>query len=255
VSALIISICAALLMLGGACAGILLRRHLPQHHLNDHSKDVVRLGSALVATITALVLGLLITSAKNTYDAQRQEIRRIAEKLVLLDNQLKRYGPEARQARELQRQAVPALVRRIWGQRALQSSTGAPYQPGVEGELVFSAIEALAPQNDVQRTLKFRALSTLAAITEARVLLFEEADAGLPPALLAVVVFWLTMLFAGFTLFSPINATSATVLAIIAVSASGAMFLILELNHPFGGLMQISSAPIRDALGVLGAGP
>jgi hypothetical protein len=67
-----------------------------------------------------------------------------------------------------------------------------------------------------------------------------------------VVIFWLTVLFAGFTLFSPINATSATVLAIIALSASGAIFLILELNHPFGGLMQISSAPIRDALGVLG---
>jgi hypothetical protein len=129
---------------------------------------------------------------------------------------------------------------------------GAPYQPGLEGDLVFSAIEALAPQNDVQRNLKFRALATTSAITEARVLLFEEVDAGLPTALLVVVVFWLTMLFAGFTLFSPINATSATVLAIIALSASGAIFLILELNHPFSGLMQISSAPVRDALGVLG---
>ena len=244
-NALVISGAAAALMLGGACVGILLRRHLPQHHLNDHSKDVVRLGSGLVATITALVLGLLITSAKNTYDMQRQEIRQIAEKLVLQDNQLKRYGPEARHARELQRQAVPALIGRIWGQRAVQSSTGAPYQPGMEGDLVFSAIEALAPQNDVQRNLKFRALATTSAITEARVLLFEEADAGLPAALLVVVIFWLTMLFAGFTLFSPINMTSATVLAIIALSASGAIFLILELNHPFSGLMQISSVPFE----------
>jgi len=238
-------------MLGGACVGILLRRTLPKHHLNDHSKDVVRLGSGLVATITALVLGLLITSAKNTYDLQRQEIRQIAEKLVLQDSQLKRYGPETRHARELQRQAIPALIGRIWGQRAVQSP-GAPYQPGMEGDLVFSAIEALAPQNEVQRSLKFRALATTSAITEARVLLFEEADAGLPAALLVVVIFWLTMLFAGFTLFSPINATSATVLAIIALSASGAIFLILELNNPFSGLLQISSAPIRDALGVLG---
>ena len=239
-------------MLGGAGAGVLLRRTLPEHHLNDHSKDVVRLASGLVATITALVLGLLITSAKNTYDIQRQEIRQIAEKLVLMDNQLKRYGPEARHARELQRQAVPALIARIWGQRAAPSPTGAPYQPGIEGELVFAAIEALTPQNDVQRNLKFRVLATMSAITETRVLLFEETDAGLPTALLVVVIFWLTMLFAGYTLFSPINVTSATVLAIIAVSASGAIFLILELNNPFSGLMQISSAPIRDALGVLG---
>lgn len=251
-NALAISLLAALLMLGGACAGILLRRTLPEHHLNDHAKDVVRLGSGLVATITALVLGLLITSAKNTYDVQRQGVRQIAEKLVLMDNQLKRYGPEARRARELQREAIPALIGRIWGQRAVQSPTGAPYQPGTEGDLVFQAIEALTPQNDVQRNLKFRALDTTSAITEARVLLFEEVDAGLPAALLVVVIFWLTMLFAGYTLFSRINATSATVLAIIAISASGAIFLILELNNPFSGLMQISSAPIRDALGVLG---
>ena len=186
----------------------------------------MRLGSGLVATITALVLGLLITSAKNTYDMQRQEIRQIAEKLVLQDNQLKRYGPEARHARELQRQAVPASDRAIWGQRAVQSSTGAPYQPGMEGDLVFSAIEALAPQNDVQRNLKFRALATTSAITEARVLnyrvaLFEEVGRGPADGALVVVVFWLTMLFAGFTLFSPINATSAAVLAIIALVGVG----------------------------------
>ena len=77
-----------------------------------------------------------------------QKIRQIAEKLVLQDNQLKRYGPEARQARELQRQAISALIGRIWGKRAVQSPTGAPYQPGMEGDLVFAAIEALAPQND-----------------------------------------------------------------------------------------------------------
>ena len=134
------------------------------------------------------------------------------------------------------------MIERIWGQRAVQSATGAPYQPGVEGDLVFAAIEALAPQNEVQRNLKFRALATTAAITEARVLLFEEVDAGLPTTLLVVVVFWLTILFAGFTLFSPINPTSAAVLVVIALSASGAIFLILEMNHPFGGMMQISSA-------------
>lgn len=239
-------------MLGGACAGILLRRSLPEHHLDEHAKDVVRLGSGLVATITALVLGLLITSAKNTYEAQRSEVRTIAAKLVLLDNQLERYGPEALRARELQRAAMAPMIDRIWGQRLARAPTGAPYQPSVEGDLVYEAIESLAPQGEVQRNLKFRALATASAITEARVLLFEESDAGLPTALLVIVVFWLTILFAGFTLFSPINATTAVILAVIALSASGAIFLILEMNHPFGGLMQISPAPLREALGTLG---
>lgn len=250
--ALAISVSAAILMLAGACLGILLRRRLPNHHLNEHSKDVVRLGSGLVATITALVLGLLITSAKNTYDSQRNEVRQIAAKLVLLDNQLKRYGPEALRARELQRQAMAPMIDRIWGQHAITSTTGAPYQPSVEGDLVYAAIEALAPQNEVQHNLKLRALSTTAAITESRVLLFEESEAGLPIMLLVVVVFWLTILFAGFTLFSPINPTSASVLIVIALSAAGAIFLILEMNHPFSGIMEISPAPLREALGVLG---
>jgi hypothetical protein len=251
-NALAISLGAAILMLAGAWIGILLRRSLPDHHFNEHSKDVVRLGSGLVATIAALVLGLLITSAKNTYDIQRNEVRQIAAKLVLLDNQLKRYGPEALRARDLQRQAMAPMIDRIWGQHAIKSTSGAPYQPSVEGDLVYAAIEALAPQNEVQHNLKLRALATAAAITELRVLLFEESEAGLPTTLLVVVAFWLTLLFAGFTLFSPINPMSAAVLSLIAVSAAAAIFLILEMNHPFSGLMQISPAPLSEALGRLG---
>jgi hypothetical protein len=252
-NALAISLVAFVIMLGGAAAGVVLRRSLPQHHLNDHSKDVVRLGSALIATLSALVLGLLITSAKSAYDTQRNEIRQMAAKLVLLDGQLERYGPEARPARELQRQAIGSLIDRIWGERALQASTGAPYRPSTEGNLVYAAIEALAPQNDVQRNLKLRALQTATGITEQRVLLFEQSDVGLPTPLLAVVVFWLTILLASFTLFSPINPTGRVALVIIALSASGAIYLILEMSNPFMGLMQIPSDSLRNALGVLGS--
>jgi hypothetical protein len=250
-NAIAVSVVAFVIMLCGAAAGIVLRRTLPTHHLNDHSKDVVRLGSALIATLSALVLGLLITSAKNSYDIQRNEIRQIAAKLVLLDGELERYGPEARTARDLQRQAIGPLIDRIWGERAVKSSSGAPYRPGTEGQLVYAAIEGLAPQNDVQRNLKFKALQTMGSITESRVLLFEQSDAGLPIHLLVVLVFWLTILLASFTLFSTVNPTGGVALAIIALSASGAIYLILELNHPFGGLMQIPSESLRNALGVL----
>lgn len=249
---LLISLAAAALMVLGAWLGTVLRRSLPRQHLDDQSKDVVRLGSGLIATVTALVLGLLITSAKGTYETQRSEIKTIAAKLVLLDELLKRYGPEARSAREIQRLAMAPMIDRIWGQRAISPPTGgAPYQPSLEGEKVYEAVEALAPQTDVQRSLKFRALAIVASITEARVLLFEESEAGLPTAILVIVVFWLTILFAGYTLFTAVNPTSGVILAVIALSASGAIFLILELNDPFGGLMQISPDPLRNALGVL----
>jgi hypothetical protein len=246
-SALAVSLVAFVIMLGGAAAGVVLRRTLPTHHLNEHSKDVVRLGFALIATLSALVLGLLITSAKSAYDTQRNEVRQITAKLVLLDDQLARYGPEARPARELQRQAIGPLIDRIWGERAVKSSSGAPYRPSVEGERVYAAIEGLAPQNDVQRNLKF-----MSSITESRVLLFEQSDGGLPTPLLGVLIFWLTILLASFTLFSPINPTGGVALVIIALSASGAIYLILEMNNPFSGLMQIPSDAFRNALGVLG---
>jgi hypothetical protein len=248
-----ISVAVFVIMLGGAAAGIALRRILPSHHLNDHSKDVVRLGSALVATMSALVLGLLITSAKTTYETQRNEVRQIAAKLVLLDGQLQRYGPETRRARELQRQSMGPMINRIWGEPAVKSATGAPFQPTAEGQEVYEAIEALSPKNDVQRNLKFQALQTTTSITEQRVLLAEQSDAGLPWPLLVMLVFWLTILLASFTLFSQINSTSGVVLVIIALSASSAIFLILEMTSPFKGFMQIPSDSLRNALGVLGS--
>lgn len=239
-------------MLCGAAGGVVFRKVLPEHHLNAHSKDIVRAGSALIATISALVLGLLITSAKNTFDTQRNEVREITAKFILVDSQLKRYGPESRQARELLRQSVDLIIDRIWGERAVKAETGAPFQPSKTGDLLYAAIEALSPQNDGQRALKAQSLQTAAGITEERVLLFEQSDAGLPTPLLAVVIFWLTILLASFTLFSPVNPTGGAALLIIAVSASGAVFLILEMNTPFTGVMQISSTSLRAALGVLG---
>jgi hypothetical protein len=251
-SALAISLVACVIMLCGAAGGAVLQKVLPEHQLNDHSKDIVRLGSALIATISALVLGLLITSAKTTYDTQRNEVREITAKMILIDYQLKRYGPEARPARALLRQSVGPEIDRIWGDRAVTSVTGAPFQPSVVGDFLYAAIEALSPQNAVQRTLKFQALQTTTSVTEERVLLSEQSDAGLPTPLLVVLIFWLTILLTSFTLFSSVNLTGVVALVIIALSASGAIFLILEMNTPFTGLMQISSTPLHDALGVLG---
>jgi hypothetical protein len=76
-----------------------LRRALPKHHLNKDSQDVVRLGVGLIATMAALVLGLLITAAKSSFDTQGTQINQITADIVLLDSLLARYGPEARPIR------------------------------------------------------------------------------------------------------------------------------------------------------------
>src|SRR5215831_20826469 len=106
------------LLVGGALTGALLRRLLPQHHLDSHAKDIVRLGCALIATISGLVLGLLINSANTSFNAQRDEIRQLAANVILIDQVLAEYGPDAREARQQLRQAIPSIVSRLWSDGA-----------------------------------------------------------------------------------------------------------------------------------------
>lgn len=254
-SAWAISLIVCGFMLTGALVGVALRKVLPPQHLNEHSKDVVRLGCGLIATISALVLGLLITSAKSTYDTQRNEIRQITANIILLDSQLKRYGPEARPAREAVRDAIEPAIDRIWGKRAAKPLARTPFESSAVGEQVYADIEALSPRSESQRSFRAQALQTANSISESRVMLFEQSDGALPIALLIVLSFWLTILFSSFTLFSPLNATGAVAVVVIALSASGAIFLILEMNTPFSGLMQISSEPVRNALAPLASTP
>jgi hypothetical protein len=105
-SALTLSGIIFVLTLGGIFLGTLLRRTLPEHHLNEHAGDVVRLGVGLIATIAALVLGLLIAAAKGSFDTQTSQVRQITANLILLDNVLAQYGPEARPIREQIRSTV-----------------------------------------------------------------------------------------------------------------------------------------------------
>ena len=107
---------------GGALVGMVLRAILPEHHVSTESKDVVKLGMGLIATLAALVLGLLIASAKSSFDAQRSGFQQLAANLVLLDRALARYGPETKDAREALRSLVAATIDRLWPEDASKSS-------------------------------------------------------------------------------------------------------------------------------------
>ena len=133
--------------LGGIWLGTLLRRMLPRHHLNEHAKDVVRLGVGLIATIAALVLGLLIAAAKGSFDTQTTQIKQITANLILLDNILAQYGPEARPIRQQMRNAVGPFADRLW--REKQVVTTGPFEPSVTEEQVFAEIPKLLPHNEV----------------------------------------------------------------------------------------------------------
>ena len=233
---------------GGALLGMYLRGRLPARHLGDDSKDSVKLGMGLVATMAALVLGLLVASAKNSYDDQKSGLDQISANLILVDSVLAQYGPEAQEARLQLHHLVTVAVNRIWPYDATQEATVAPATTA-EGENLHSLILGLAPGNDQQRSLQSMALQISTELGRARWLLVaqEEGDA-IPRPFLVILVFWLTALFASFGLFAPPNMTVVTTLFLSALSVSGAIFLIMELAQPFTGIVQISSAPLRTAL-------
>jgi hypothetical protein len=237
------------LTLGGIFLGTMLRRTLPKHHLSDDAQNTVRLGVGLIATIAALVLGLLIAAAKGSFDTQNTQLKQITADLILLDNILAQYGPEGRQIREQMRSSVGAFADQLW--REKQIGVSGPYEPNAAAEKVYLAIQKLSPQDDLQRALQSRAAQLSNDIAQTRLLLFVESDSLVPAPFLAILAFWLVIIFASFNLFSPLNGTVFACLSLFALSAACAIFLILELSQPFTGLLMISSAPLRNALGPL----
>jgi Protein of unknown function (DUF4239) len=242
----------AFLTFGLAVVGILLgsfmQRMLPEGHLSSDSKEVVKLSMGVVATLAALVLGLLVASAKSTYDARESEINQITANVILLDSLLGKYGEEAQAARASLRQAIPPVVDKIWREGQSVSLQSTPFKAAAEGEALYQRVQELQPNSDIQRGLQARIIQVTNDLMQSRFLLFSHLGSSIPTPFLAVLLLWLIILFAGFSLMAPANATTLASLVICALSVSGAIFLILELNEPFSGLMVIRSEPLRNAL-------
>ena len=250
-SPLLVSLIVFACVLGGAFLGIFLRNTLPKHHLSEATKDVVKLGTGLIGTITGLVLGLLIASANSTYETEGSQVQQMTANIVVLDQTLAQYGPEAVSIRNLMRRAVTSMADRIWRENSSPSGELAPFEASAAALSLFDEILKLSPQNERQRSLQARAIGTLQEIAKTRLLLFTEAGSAIPMPFLVVLIFWLAIIFASFSLFADNNATTLVALCIFALSASAAIFLILELGQPFTGLMKISSEPLRNALAPL----
>ena len=237
---------------GGAMLGMWLRGVLPENHLDVETKDLIKLGVGLIGTMAALLLGLLVASAKSSYDDRRAELTQMASNTIVLDRVLAHYGPEAGQTRSTLKAAVVRLIAQIWPQDGKEARALDSQAPTRSREVLFDQIQGLSPRTDAQRTLQSQAESMAISIGQTRWLLFEQSGSSISTPFLVIVVFWLSMLFVSFGLFAPRNATAVVTLLVSAVSVAGAMFLILEMDHPFAGLIQISDAPLRNALEVLG---
>jgi hypothetical protein len=231
---------------------MVLRAVLPEAHLSNDSRDVMKMGTGLIATMAALVLGLLIASAKSTFDAQKSGFQQLSTNVVLLDRALAHYGPEAKEARELLRRAVATTLDQLWPTDGSRSSGVDSPEISAAADALISAIQSLAPRNDAQRSIQAQALQIGTDLGRTRWQLSQRDEGSIPLPFLVVLIFWLTVLFMSFGLFSPRNATVLTVLFVCALSVAGALFLIVDLGQPFRGLFQIPSTPLRTALSHLG---
>jgi hypothetical protein len=236
---------------GSAAIGMALRRVLPEHHLSGESKDVVKLGIALIATMAALVLSLLLSSAKSSFDERNAELAQIAANIALLDRVLAHYGPDARPVRQSLRAIVEAALAQIWPDEHFRPAELAPASAAPES--IYEMIEALPSQGEPQQSLRAQALATATSLAQARWLLVAQAtQSPIPLPFLVVLVFWLCIIFASFGLYAPGNLTVIAALGVCALSVAAAIFLILELALPFVGVIRVSSAPLRSALAQLG---
>src|SRR5262245_29466756 len=226
-----------LCVVGGAALGLFLRSVLPPHHLSAESKDVIKLGTGVIGTMTGLLLGMQIGSAKDTYDIAEAKIKEIAAKFGLLDRAMANYGSETKEARQALRAIVAGGVEQIW-------SRGAVTLPSPTGEAWYRQLQGLFPDDPVQAAFKAEAVSLATEIARIRWLMFAHSRSSGSTAFFAIVVFWLALVFTSFGLLGTPNVTVIVTLLVCALSVSGAIGLIMELNRPFGGVIQVSSEPL-----------
>lgn len=235
-------------IVGGVLLGMILRALLPEKHLSAETKGIVNLGMGLIGTMTALVLGLLIASAKSSFDAQRNGLAQLSGNVIFLDRALAHYGPESKEARDMLRASVADMLQNTWpeenpepGQRKERSATEGKY------EGLYEKIQQLTPKNDAQRAFQAQAMKTMGDMAQARWLLFSQKGSSIPTPFLVVMVAWLTVILLSFSMFAPPNAAVFITLLICALAVTSAIFLVLELDRPFDGMLKVSSAPVRNA--------
>lgn len=232
----------------GTALGMLLKRTLPAIPLGVGSKQAIRLGAGFLSTLAALVIGLMIASAKNTFDSQNTNIRQLGTNAVLVDQMLTQYGSEAKAARTLLREIIPSATSRIWQENASSTAGGSAFVVSDMAERFYNAVEGLKPANAKQTSLKSRIIQLTTDMGRTRLLVFTQGDDGIPLPFFVVLVFWLVVIFASFSLFAERSLIVMASMLVFALSVSSALFLIVDLSHPFQGLMQITNHHLHVVL-------
>ena len=251
-SPLIVGIVIFVIVLAGAFAGWAMRQRLPEHNLTDETKNVVSISMATVATLSALVLGLLISNANSSFNALGSEVTTLSAQILRLDQMLRRYGSDADSARQTPREYANQKAANLFPEESRDVDLNDPstYQllQQLEDEMLV-----LKPADARDQWWLGQAMTLAGKIGDGRLLISQQVGQGTPKAFVGLLAFWLTSLFVSFGLFAPRNVTTAVFLTLCAMAVAGAVGMILELEKGFGAVVHISPQPMRQAVKTLEA--
>ena len=233
---------------GGGLAGLYLHRLLPEQHMTRESQEVIKLGTGMLSVLASLVLGLLIATAKGSYDSTDRGIRSYAAELALLNETLRDYGGEASVPRDLLRRYTERLLQDGWPKDRSRPATFDNEETRLLLEHMREAIRALKPVDDGQKSLQNGAIDININLLRQRWLLIEQQGSSVQGVVLVILVSWVSIIFVSFGMNAPRNATVVSAFTICALAIGGAIFLILEMDRPLDGVMQISSWPMRNVI-------
>jgi hypothetical protein len=239
---------AAICVFAGGLTGLQLHRVLPERHLTRETQDVVRLGTGMLSVLASLVLGLLISTAKTSYDSTDHAMRAFAADLILLDETLRDYGAAARPARDLLSGYTRQTIEDHWPSAADRAVNIDNEHTGLLLERVRESIRALRPVDEGQTWLMGEALKINSSLLQQRWLLIEQEGPTVRPLVLAILVSWIFCIFASFGLNAPRHATVLSAFAVCSLAIGCAVFLIMALDDPFGGALRVSSQPMENVL-------
>ncbi len=237
-------------ILASGLVGMAVRRAIPVDRLGLGEKEVARLVTGLMTTMAAIVLGMLVSSAKASYDARTNEVAEISSQVVTIDRMLSKYGTETSEIRAQFRLLVEASINRIW---PAQAKVNVELKPRDEGDTLVDQLQLLAPKSAAQAGVKAQILNMVVDLRQTQWLLFlKSQQSAIPVPLLLVVVTWLGLIYFSFGVFTQPSSTIVVTLAVGALAVSTAVLIILELYTPFRGVLRISSEPILAALNQMG---
>ena len=249
-----ISIPAAILVFVCGLLGLYLKKLLPDPHIEE-ARGMIAAVVGLITLLLALVLGTIVGSAYGFYATQKGELESLATRAVELDLAMAEYGPETKAFRAKMKQGMTAAYQMFWGPgNAVDSNPDALKVRAVLPTLqsIDEFLASLDPQTPAQRQALSTADFDAGLMKNLRVTMSLQLASPISWPLLVIVVCWSLLLFCGFGLLSPTNATTVTAMGFGAFAVASAVFLIIELSQPYTGLFRIPPAALEETLEALG---